>query len=173
MAMAPWFAILLVTAMTATPAEVEKDGVRIEVSLQSQIYTWTVTNVDAPPITTLRFELYHTYNHHVPAGWEYEDSDAVLRAWTDDPDCAIRRGQSQPFSARVASSGAVLGTTSATVGFASHQAPVTFNAVWGPAPKPRSAIFLVAAMVAAIAIVHVILMAMRDRRRAAPRPTGA
>ena len=70
--MSPWFAALLASAMSLTPAAVEKDGVRIEVSIDAHIYTWTVTNLDAPPIMSFEFEYAHTYNPHAPMGWKLE-----------------------------------------------------------------------------------------------------
>ena len=44
--------VLLLAAGSFVPAQVEQDGIRVRVSVKSHVYTWEVTNVAAPPITS-------------------------------------------------------------------------------------------------------------------------
>jgi len=171
--MGPWLAALLTATLNFTPAVVEKDGVRIEVSIQAHIYTWTVTNLDAPPIMSFQFEHSQTYNPHAPEGWALEDAEGRVRAWTDDPRRAIHRQESKSFDSRVTSSGAMLGTVPATVGFGPDQDPMVFEKVWGPVAKTPRIGALVAVVIAIIALAHAMLMARRARKKGAASPSGA
>jgi len=171
--MGPWLATLLAATLNLTPAVVEKDGVRIEVSIQAHIYTWTVTNLDAPPIMSFQSELSQTYNTHAPDGWELEDVEGRVRAWTDDPRQAIHRGESESFDSRVTSSGAMLGTVPATVGFGPDRDPIVFEKVWGPVAKTPRIGALVAVVIAVIALAHAMLLARRARKKDAAAATGA
>jgi hypothetical protein len=171
--MGPWLAALLAATLNLTPAVVEKDGVRVEVSIQAHIYTWTVTNLDAPPIMSFQFEHAHTYNPHAPNDWELEDVEGRIRAWTDNPRRAIHRGESETFDLRVTSSGAMLGTVPAAVGFGPDRDPIVFEEVWGPVEKTPAIGALVAVVVAIIALAHVMLLARRARRKDAAAPSGA
>ena len=171
--MSPWFAALLASAMSLTPATVEQDGVRIEVSIDAHIYTWTVTNLDAPPIMSFEFEYVHIYNPHAPMGWNLEDEGGRIRAWTEAERWAIDRGESASFDVRVTSTGAMLGTVPAIVGFGSDHPAVEFEKVWGPVRKSPGIIALVAALVAGIGLMHALLLARRERRKRPASPTAA
>ena len=133
-----WTAALLAASLNAAPAVIEKDGVRIEASVRAHIYTWTVTNIDAPPIVSFECGPKNTYNPHGPEGWEIEESNSRYYAWTDSTHKAIRPERFGAFDARVSSSGAVLGTVSATIGFGPDHEPLVFEEIWGPVAKPRA-----------------------------------
>ena len=163
---------MLVAATSLTPAEVEKDGVRVRVSIQAHVYTWEVTNLGVPPITSFELEPYHCYDYQAPDGWTVEKSKERFRAWTVNADSAIRPRQSKTFSARVSSQGAVLGNVPLSLGFEPDSAePLTFEAVWGPVHKPRSMVALVAATLIVLAAVHALILWRRSPRAFPPAAT--
>jgi len=157
--------VLLLAAGSFVPAEIEQDGIRVRVSVKSHIYTWEVTNVAAPPITTFEIAVHKSYDYHAPPGWTVERSRERFRAWTDDRDSAIRVNRSKSFSSRVSSLGAVLGQLPLTLGFDPDSTePVTFDAVWGPVRKPVSLAVLVAGTIVMIAGVHTLVLWRRAHR---------
>lgn len=172
--MTPWLAAL-VTALAAVPADVEREGVRVEVSVRAHVYTWTVTNLSAPPITTFEVAHHNCYSERAPEGWEVVLEPDRIRAWTSDPRLAIRPGRSASFTAQVSSGGAVLGAVPLTLGFApappAGQAPdlgtdpgtIRFEEVWGPVRMPTSAFVTVAVTIVGVAVLHALLLGRKSR----------
>ena len=171
--MTPWLAAL-VAALASVPADVEREGVRVEVSVRAHVYTWTVTNVSAPPITTFEVAHHNCYSERAPEGWEVVLERDRMRAWTDDPRRAIRPGRSGRFSAQVSSGGAVLGAVPLTIGFGpppgTDQSPdpgtIRFDEVWGPVRMPTSAFVTIAVTIMGVAVLHALLLGRRSRGRA-------
>ena len=170
--MSVWLPALLLT-LASTGASVEQDGVRIEVALQAHAYTWTVTNVDAAPITSLDLEHYAATEQEGPAGWEVEIEEPFLHAWATSERYAIHRGQSKTFSVRVKSTGGALGLVRATVGLDRVGPPdrvgddrprIVFAEVWGPVPKRRSMVIMVVVVVTGIAVGHTIVLERLEKR---------
>jgi hypothetical protein len=163
----------VVLAAAALPPVVEAPGVRIEVEVDNQIYTWTVTALGDEPISAFEVGVAATYIYTAPDGWETAEIEegTRFRAWTNDPYYAIRRGMSREFTARVSTGGAPLGTVTASVetGFGAAAKPLEIPAVWGPVPKRRSMIALVAVTLSAIAALHALLLERRQRSTS-PRP---
>jgi len=159
----PCLAVLLIGV--ATPAEVEKDAVRIAVTLNSHIYLWDVTNLGTEPITSFEIEYHRCYQHIVPEGWEYEVDRRLFRAWATEPEAAILPNQTRSFRARTASGGNALSTVTARVGRGPDgQHTVVFEKVWGPVRKSRGLVGLVAVLVGAIAAFHGLMLSRRARR---------
>ena len=159
----PCLAVLLIGV--ATPAEVEKDAVRIAVTLSSHLYMWDVTNLGTEPITSFEVEYNRCYQHIVPEGWEYEVDRRLLRAWATDPEAAILPNQTRSFRARTASGGNALGTVTVRVGLGPDgQRTAVFEKVWGPVRKSRGLVALVAVLVGAIAAFHALVLSRRERR---------
>ena len=77
--MTPWLAAV-VAALAFVPADVEREGVRVEVSVRAHVYTWTVTNLSAPPITTFEVAYHNCYSERAPEGWEVVLDADRLRA---------------------------------------------------------------------------------------------
>jgi len=169
-----------ILAVLATPPVAEEGGIRIETSIRGQIYTWTVTNIDAPPIVSIEIEQSKSYNPLAPVDWTAEIFEGgAYRAWTKNPKRAIRRGRSDSFSVRVGSIRAVPGLVSATVGFDSRPfdnegvgtagddpKAVHFASMWGtvkPAPWPG---LTIATTLVVIALLHATLLSRRERRLA-------
>ena len=167
-------ALSALLAVVSMPSAVfVQDGVEIAVAIESHIYFWTVKNGTARPIRYFQIELHSTYDQHAPDGWQIEMDGPQLRAWADDQQDAIAPGESGIFSARVSSRGAVLGLVAASSGSSAKKPDVHFDQVWGPVPRPRSAVALVAVTVAAIGLLHVWLIVRIRRRRAARAASGA
>jgi len=153
--------LCVVTALAG--AKVEQNGVRVDVSIESQIYRWEVTNVDAPLITRFEIQAHNIYNELAPEGWESELRPGAFHAWTRQDHHAIRRGRSMTFQCRVTSSGASLGLVPLTIGFHDGN-DVNFDAVWGPVPKPRSLIVVIPALIVVLALLHTAWLVRRHRR---------
>ncbi len=160
-------AILIVA--TLTPPALEKEGVRISVSVRSHIYTWEVANLDAPPITLFEVRAYRCYSQLAPDGWSVEVDGPLFLARAESQRHAILPGQSKVFTARTQSAGAELGRVPASVAVtsgdreASTDRIISFPEVWGPVPRRRSMVARVALLVVFIAVIHTVLVARRGR----------
>ncbi len=161
---------LFLAGAAFVPAVVEQDGVRIAVEIDSHVYRWTVTNVDAPPIVGLELEVTNCYDEHAPDGWAVAIEGRRFSASATDESRAVRRGQAVAFSARVASVGAVLGPVPATLWTAPEGDAIVFAGVWGPVAMPRSQVALVAAVISAIVLVHWLVLGRQGRAAAARGP---
>jgi hypothetical protein len=148
--------------MTTAPA-VEFNGVRVEVTVESFDYTWTVTNLSAAPIARFAMKSHNAYDHTVPKGWEYVSEYTSYEAWTDDPDLAIEPGESAVFTARAGTNGPMLRLMPGTIGHLGRDETVAFEA-WGPGPGSQSMVVLVAVALSAIAVFHGIVVTLLDRR---------
>jgi hypothetical protein len=170
--MCPVLAALLI-GMASTPAEVEREGVRIAVTISSHIYVWEVTNLGSDPITTFEIDNHNCYQHIVPDGWAYEADRRRYRAWAVSAEAAIQPGRSKSFSARTSSGGNALGTVSAQVGLGPDgQRTVVFDEVWGTVRKPRGLVALVGVVVSALVAFHAVMLSRRARPEEAPSLTG-
>lgn len=165
--MSPPIAIIL-AMLAQVPGHFEQDGVRIEVEIKSHLYTWTVKNIDAPPITRLEMDQYGSTEQMAPEGWELEIKGPRYRAWTERARYAIRPGDSKVFEARFKSTGAVLGLVPVELGFDGTDETLVLEGVWSPTPKRRSMVVLVAVVVAGLAATHTVILERRARRIAAP-----
>jgi hypothetical protein len=148
----------------------ESGGVQLTVSIDSQLYVYVLTNVDAPDIDRFEIACHATYNHEVPRGWEfeYDYEDGVLTSWTTDRRQMIRPGESRRFTARVSSTGAVLGAVDATITPAEGE-PITIEDIWGPVHQPRGILVLIPTTIAVIGLFHACLVARSDRKRGVTR----
>ncbi len=158
-------AILSLVLMSSVPAEVERDGVRIEVDVRGQLYVWTVTNLEAERIMNFRIDAVHTYNHKVPKGWVAQYEEPVFTALATDERYGILRGERGVFKAAEAVSTGVLGAVPVVIGFDGDTPPVEFAEVWGPVRKPLSMIITVPLTITGIALAHLMLVVRRERRR--------
>ncbi len=160
---------VILIAATLTPPALEKEGVRISVSVRSHIYAWEVANLDAPPITGFEVRAYQCYNQLAPDGWSVEVDGPLFLARAESQRHAILPGQSKVFTARTQSAGAELGRVPASVAVtsgdreASTDRIISFPEVWGPVPRRRSMVALVALLVVFIAALHTVLVTRRGR----------
>ena len=163
---------MLVAVALIGPAEVQQGDVRIRANVRSSVFTWQVTNLGDEPIVRFEIPQHNGYNFLGPEHWEVEGDARTFRAWTVDPIYAIRPGQTCTFSQRVSSRGAVLGLVQARVGF-TNGGWLTLAGVWGVAPEPLGTLILVPLALAAIVILHTLLLSRRDRRELRAGLSGA
>ena len=148
---------------------VEKDGVRVRVSIQAHDYTVQVTNLDVPPITRFEMGQWNAYNFEgpeQPEKWDVDYDRHWFYSWTEDEGSAIRQAETKSFSLRAGSKGAVLGLVPVKLGFASGES-VVIPDCWGPVPEPSRTVLAVPIMVLAIVVGHTVLVARRQRKAAA------
>lgn len=145
----------------------ERDGVRVSVSVEANVYTWLVENVDAAPITMFEMPQRNCYNQRMPIGWASEYEDNYFRAWTDESDAAIGPGEIGEFTTRVSSTGAVLGHVPLTLSSAGGAQSIVVDHLWGPVRKSRRLVVMVALLVAGIAVFHTILLKWLSKRQRA------
>ncbi|MCB9865971.1 MAG: hypothetical protein H6816_04985 [Phycisphaerales bacterium] len=153
---------------STNPAEqvLEQDGVRIRTTVESNLYTWTVENVSAEPITEFSIPVHHAYDFQVPSNWQIHDSAAAddFSAVAVDGQGAIGRGRTAQFSARFTSHGAILGCGPATLGV--HDGTTIIVAsVWHPVAERARTVYLTPITICAIAGLHVVGGAIIVRRR--------
>jgi len=170
----PLETVCILTAMLL-PAAItrEHDGVRIRVEVASNLYTWTVENLSAAPITSFAIDVYHTYDFHAPSGWELDGPmpEGTFRAWTTQADYAIRPGQSGQFNTRFTSRGAIIGFGNATIGL-DDGTTLQIPQVWRPVPESARSVYLLAATLGATALLYAAAEALRARRRSAALTAG-
>jgi len=160
-----WTGLLVVWAGALAGFVAEQDGVRIGVEVKSNLYAWTVENLDAEPVTGFAIEMHHTYDFHAPEGWTIEEpgESGVFRARASVPGQFIRRGRAGVFSARVNSRGAILGTASGRIALADGNV-VEAPGVWRPIPESRRTIAVIVGGVVVLALLHIAFGVMWSRR---------
>jgi len=145
-------------------AEFEAEDVHVHVSVRSNIYTYTVTNLGTSPIIAFEVREHSAYNFIAPEDWDKEFSGGVARARAGNTEVAIRPGEAADFSLRLSSKGAVLGYAPAKVHFQSGKT-VTISGVWATVPEPRGYVGWVSAIVLIILLLHTTVLVYKDRRR--------
>jgi hypothetical protein len=145
-------------------AEFQADQVRIHVNVSSNIYTYTVTNLDTSPVIGFEIREHNAYNFTAPENWDKEISGGFFRARVTNKEAAVFSGKSADFSMRSSSKGSVLGYEPVKVQFQSGKTVAVPN-VWAPAPEPRGYIALVVAIVLIILLLHTTVLVYKDSRR--------
>jgi hypothetical protein len=154
-------------------ASFESGGVRIDVTVHSQVFAWTVTNVSAGPIVRFEVGNHNTYNHDPPEGWSATFVDDLLAFEAEGIYRAIQPGDAARFTTRVGSNGASLGLVPARLRVFGADESIEFQGVWGAVPQPMGIGALVAALLVAIGVAHAWWSGRRDGpRRAARHGTG-
>lgn len=151
--------------MSPTPgqAEFKTEKVRIITNIQSNIYTYEVTNLSTTDIISFDIKQHAAYNFKAPKDWQIESHSGVFRTWTSEPQAAISPRQTEKFSFRVSSSGASLGYKPVKIGFKSDKIAIV-PAVWTPVPEPCSYIIFVAVLILSILSLHTAILVYKDRR---------
>jgi len=155
---------ILFLASTLTGADIERDGVRIEAAVKAQIFSWTVHNLDAQPITAFQVHAHNVYNPIIPDDWQWELDGDRFRTWTEQTRSAVRPGREETFSLRVGSHGAVLGLVPLSLGF-DDGSTLRFDQAWGPVAKPATAIILVPLTITCLALIHLFFLVRRERNK--------
>jgi len=155
--------IIAFLAMVPGQAEFRTNEVSITTNIQSNVYTYKVTNQSSSPIVRFEIKQHASYNFLVPEGWEHEVSSDVLAAWTDDTKAGIQPNKTSEFSLRVSSIGAVLGQTPVKIKFLSGKT-ITIPNVWAPTTEPRSYIALIAGLILFIMVLHISILAYKKRQ---------
>jgi hypothetical protein len=162
--------VALVSASSASGV-VEQDGVRIAVQVDSNVYTWQVTNQSAADIVSFDVDARHMYNAAAPRGWFTEIGGDHFRAWTDEPRWALRPGQTERFTATVTVGEAWLGPVVVHLGVAGGDR-IAVQGVWGAVRLPRGQIALVALTMVALALLHLWLAPRRPAQPERSDPRG-
>jgi hypothetical protein len=165
--MTPATIILILLGSLAPAAQIrEQDGVRIRADVEYHLFTWTVENVSAAPITSFSIDVHNTYGYEAPERWQYDGPTprGTFRAWANGLPFAIRPGQSGRFAARRNNVGAVLGGGTVTLGLDGGRT-VELSEVWRPVPESARTVYLVPLTIGLLAILHVVGNAIYVRRR--------
>jgi hypothetical protein len=150
--------LLLALLIAQLPAgSVQQHSVRIELTVQTHEYEWTVANEGAAPITAVTIPAYRTHSHEVPPGWSFEYVDDEFRCRADTPHAAIGPGRRQTFFAHLSVHDTVLGERPAVIAFAGSDAPVSVTGVRTSVPRPRSMLVIIPVTMLALALLHVFL----------------
>lgn len=148
----------------------EAHDIRIRTEIVARNYAWEVTNVRGPAIRRIELPVRHIAGVAAPEGWTYEvvgNSEGLI-VTTDG--LGLRAGRSMTITCQAPFDLARLTTVTALVdrGAIGGEAE-TFEVadVWVPGPKKRSALLLTTAMLAGIAVIHLVLVERRVRRQRA------
>lgn len=163
--------LVILASLAAAPAErpgpvVEQDGIRVEVTIESQVYRYRITNVDADPIDRIELTHWRCYNHAQPPGWEMDASFSEFDTWTDDSTRFLRRGAAVEFSLRAGSGAGALDARPLTLGLAGGGEPLVLM-VRSSGERPQSQVWLVVGTLGFIGLAQARLAARGDRRAAA------
>lgn len=150
---------LCIAAITLLPnqAEFSSDAASILVEVNSNIYTYKVTNLSSDPIVHFEIPQHASYNFKVPDGWLFDGSNERFTAWCDNPADALRSDETAQFSLRSSSTGSVLGKASAVFHFQSDRT-ITIPDVWAPSPEPKSYIHLIVITLLVIVLGHTFII---------------
>jgi len=156
--------ILLLAAISMpNQALFENNGISISAEINSNIYTYRITNQNNSPVTQFEIEPHACYNFTVPKGWEFEESSESFKAWATSEFFGIKGKKTGEFSMRVSSKGAVVGLAPAKVQLASGES-INLSAVWTPHREPKSHIVLVSTILLSILILHTVLTTRKASR---------
>jgi len=154
--------VVFIVLAALAPAEVESGGVRMQVRVQANEYTYELGNLSAAPVVRVEIPYRHSYTFEAPKGWNVESEHGLFRAWTDDPAKAIRPRSSGAFSFRAASKGAVLGNVDVNVVLDDGRS-ITLAQVWSTVSEPPSVLILGAAVTGLLMLLHTVLAERRAR----------
>lgn len=154
---------MLVSSLAVVPRVVEKDGVQVEVLIQSQHYVWRVRNTEADPIVGFELHPWNCYTHTGPPGWKIElsEDEQTMHARTEDPHLAIGTGREGDFNATVTSNGATLGVI--PMKLTTTEGETIELDVWGPVAMPHRAVLTAALTLCGVAFLHARIVHRRRK----------
>jgi hypothetical protein len=155
--------VLIAIAVVPNQGFFKNDSVSILVDIQSNIFTYKVTNLSESAITHFDVQQHVAYNFLVPDGWDKKIAKNRFQAFTDKPGYGIQPGQTKEFSLRVSSRGATLSKAPAIVKFVSGNTTYVPD-VWAAAGEPRSYVWLIITLVLVILLSHSSFLIFKDRR---------
>ena len=160
------FMLIHITVLLATMAfgEVfQTEEVSIDVDINSNIYTYDVTNLSTDKIVGFEVGYHAAYNFKVPAGWHEQIGGGIFKAWTDDTSAGIAQNETAQFSDRVSSQGAVLGSSAVKVHFQSGKTVIVPD-VWVSIAEPKSYIALISVLLLSVVLLHSAMIFRKNRR---------
>lgn len=164
--------VLILFALTAPNESVyQMDSVQLVVHIQSNLYTYTITNHGESPIVAFEIPLYATYNFTAPPDWQISNPAGTFKAWTDDPLRGIEPTKSGRFSMRVSSKGATLGDVTAKVRFQDGR-EVSLPKVWAPVAESRWYYILIVGVLIVIFLLHYVILRYRKHRDVSSTPAA-
>ena len=144
---------MAVLAISPNEAEFDTADASIKVNIQTNIFTYTVTNLSDTPITAVEFPQHATYNLIAPEGWETAIRDGAFHSWVVGSTAGILPRKKEEFSMRVSSRGAVLNRLPAKIEFELGKTVVVAD-VWSSVPEPTSYVLFIAGVIAALYLAH-------------------
>jgi hypothetical protein len=146
----------------AGEAEFKTDLVKINVSVQSNIFIYKVTNLGNSPINSFEIGQHVSYNFQAPEGWQKDSTRDSFKAWAENHQRGIEPNCDGEFSLRVSSTGAVLGRSEVKLETENGQ-KIIVAGVWTSAAESKSYIFLVGGLIIFIVLGHTVLTLYRKR----------
>ena len=160
------YLLMIVLAVSPNEAEFNTESVSIKASIQSNIFSYEVTNLSNTLITAVELKEHAAYNFKVPEGWQKEIKKGIFRSWVDGSAAGILPQEKAEFSMQVSSRGAVLSKSPVKIQFDSRQI-VTVADVWSPAPEPTSYILFIAGVMASLYLFHCFLVNKKAKKTSA------
>ena len=146
-------------------AEFKTDKASVQVSIDSSVYTYKVTNLQESPIVSFKINHRNSYAFTPPQGWTRESMPSTFYAETNEPDKSIGFEKTSEFTVRVSSRGAILGKTKLELRTKSGEI-ITIPAVWAPTAEPAGYPAAVAGTVIAILLFQVLIIRLRKKQKA-------
>lgn len=145
--------LMIVLAVSPNETEFANEKVSVKVSINSNIFTYEVTNLSETPITAIQIHEHAAYDFKTPIKWQKEIKGGTFHAWTNNPTAGILPNNKAVFSMRVSSRGAILSHFPFKVQFDSEPM-IDILDVWSPAPEPPSYILFIAVTTGSIFLIH-------------------
>lgn len=144
---------LLLGAGVESPRE---DGLTIDGRFDGRIVIWNVVNDGGDPLVGAEIPTYRVYNHVVPDGWTFVDSEEVMNASAVRRSAGSTYGRALKFSVQGISSNSVPTLATARLHFGSGRV-VERPGVPTLMPESRLPVLVPPVIVSAIAIVQLVL----------------
>jgi len=157
------YVLILLAFAAPNEAEYRIDTVQLTVNIQSNVYTYRITNHGATPIVHFEIPQHATYSMTAPSGWQISSAAGIFKAWTNDPANGIEPAKTGTFSMRVSSQGATLGELTAKVKFQDGR-EVNIPKVWAPAAESRWYYYWIAGILVGIFLLHYLILRRRRHR---------
>ena len=140
----------------------EANGVRVTTTLESQVYHWNITNLEAPVLDEITLPVFRAYDCVAPPGWHWENVDGLLTIAAREDGAALEAGESMHVQLRANSAGPVVRESTMTLQSSTSAEAIDLT-VLAPGHRHASTSLTVATTIAVLALV-VFGLAWRRQR---------
>lgn len=150
---------------TATAQTSKNDSIEITTTIEGRIYTWRVTNNGSRSITRFEIPVFKVYDHHVPEGWDIQESMTRFGSAAESLEHAIAPGETKTFACRAASMTSVAAVATVMIGLDNGET-VEMSGVWAPSQERWPTLLIPPLVISLLAIAYALRTRAKARRAA-------